>query len=94
MDVQFSKPLERRIVFEQSAVLPFRVVVVAAVVEGRVQSVFAGSYDVPHDVPILSDIAEDPHAGLCIDRMHDLVDAFKDSAREYEPTHCFSPCTR
>jgi hypothetical protein len=94
MDVQFSKPLERRIGFKQSVVLPFRMVVVAAVVIGLLQGILAGSHDVPHDVATLANIAEDPHAGFDIDRMHDLVDAFKDPAGEYEPTHCFSPCTR
>ncbi len=94
MDVQFSEPLQRRIGLEQSGVLSFRMVVVTAVVEGRLQSVLAGSHDVPHHVPIVADVAEDPYAGFDIDRMHDLVDAFKDPAGQYEPTHCFSPYTR
>jgi hypothetical protein len=94
MDVQFSQPLERRIGFEQPVVLFFGVVIVAAVVTGLLQGVSPRSHDVPHDVLVLADIAEDPHAGLNIDRMHDLVDALSNSVGEYEPTHCFSPCTR
>src|SRR5713101_5590793 len=94
MDMQFSEPLQRRIVFEQPGVLPFRMVVVAAVVAGRLQSVLAGSYDMPDYIPVLADIAEDPHAGFDVDLVHDLVDAFKDPAGEYKPTHCLFPCTR
>jgi len=94
MNVQFSEPLQRRIGFEQSAVLSFRMVVVAAIVIGLLQGISPRSHDVPHDVPVRTDIAEDPHAGFDIDRVHDLVDAPKDPIGENEPTHCLSPCTR
>jgi hypothetical protein len=94
MDVQFSEPLERGILFQQPVVLSFRVVIVATVVIGLLQGASAGSYDVPDHVAVFADVAEDPHAGLDIDCMHDLVDAFKDPVGEHELTHCFSPCTR
>lgn len=94
MDVQFSKPLERRIGLKQPVVLPFRMVVVATIVVGLLQGIGAGSHDVPHDVLVFADIPEDPHAGFDVDRMHDLVNAFKDPTCEYEPTHCLSPCTQ
>lgn len=94
MNVQFSEPLQGRVGFEQPGVLSFGVVVVATVVAGLLQSVSARSYDVANDIPVRTDIAEDPHAGFDSDRMHDLVDAFKDSVGEYELTHCSPPCTR
>ena len=92
--MQLAEPLEGRLGFQQPGVLFFGVVVVAAVVTGFLQGVSPRSHDVPDHVPVLADIAEDPHAGFDIDRVHDLINAFQDPIGEHELTHSFSPCTR
>src|SRR5207245_5298673 len=94
VDVQFAQPLERRIGFPQSGKLSFGVVVVAAVLIPFLQRTFSRAHDMPDDIAVCDDIAEDPHAGFDIDLVYDLVDAPKDATGEYELTHDFSPCTR
>jgi len=64
MGVEFTQELETRLALKQCVELALSVIVIALVVVAHLDSVFPRADQVPHDIPAVPDLPEQPDSGL------------------------------